>query len=345
MPYKRDRDSFGENVYSCSQDHSRVTSAADAENIVSITDSTLISPANSANVAKRVLSYYSSARTVSADLVVGSEKPGQLLGFADPFYEWSRGFLGSLDMTISQVLKAKAEIIQNYVPNAVGNNYSQVSSLSGSGKFVVPSGVTRIRAAVFRGGKGGSGGYRGASAEDSVLPISDWDGGIKILEPTDAVGAGGNPGTLARGKDFRVDMASFFPRPGERVCPESADRRSGANCGSDPQEGPRGRTAARRSYQRQRSQKHSAASTRATLRMPQQGMRGSGSPDVLEELREKGSGVLRGSVWSHPCVNGGSFGASSDLSTYTDRWRSSGRRLLKLRRARRKAKRHTIVML
>ena len=63
----------------------RGEAGASKDNTATVTDATLVNLANSENVAERVLAYYSKARTVSNDLVVGTERPGDPISMDDPF--------------------------------------------------------------------------------------------------------------------------------------------------------------------------------------------------------------------------------------------------------------------
>ena len=131
----------------------------------SVTSATLVSVANSLNVLDRVSSYYASARRIRSDIVLTDEKPGDLISMNNPYDEAENAFMAEMDISSGSFLRAACELITGYVPSGGGNNYTQSVLLTGTGEFVVPDGVYKIRAALIPGGTGGSGGYRGGSAD------------------------------------------------------------------------------------------------------------------------------------------------------------------------------------
>lgn len=159
-------------------------SGAGGENkTASVTDATLVSLVNSEYVAKRVLSYYSSAKTIAADIVVESEKPGDQIAFNNPFDEPETAFLSSMEITSSSFLRSACEIITNYNPEWYGNNFSNVVVLTGSGTWTHTG---RVRAVLVSGGEGGWSGGDGKQGESD-------DSGRGLA------GEGGVPGTPGRG--------------------------------------------------------------------------------------------------------------------------------------------------
>ena len=152
-------------------------------NIVTVEDMTLISVANSENVSARLLSFYTGAFEIANDMTVGTERPGDLLTFEDPFYDEATAFLKSLDITHSRTLAAAARFIQGYDPQGYGNYYDNVVLLTGSGTWTVPADVENIRAVLIGGGQGGWSGNYGEGGSTSG-PGDGGEGG----EP----GAGGS---------------------------------------------------------------------------------------------------------------------------------------------------------
>ena len=153
--------------------------AVGAENVVSVTDDCLVSLQNSANVAKRVLAYYSSRKRISAGILLQGEKAGRQVRFADPFGDESTGYIASMEITASSKLKGQAQIITDYSPTGQGNNYSNTELLTGTGDWIVPDGITEVKAII---GGGGHGGYNGGNGADAT----SYSGG--------AGGVGGNGG-------------------------------------------------------------------------------------------------------------------------------------------------------
>ena len=168
--------------------------AAAVEKAVSVTEATLVNVANSENVLKRVLSYYSSAKIIRNDIVLEGELAGDQVSFNNPYNEAEQAFISSLDITASSFLRASCEMITGYYPSGGGNNYTEVEVLTGSGVWTSPK-SGKIRVAVIQGGQGGHGGYDGASGQTSSAFYSSEVGGIQYLTclpPDNGMGEGGD---------------------------------------------------------------------------------------------------------------------------------------------------------
>lgn len=162
---------------------SRESDAIGDQKTVSVTDVTLVNVANSANVAKRVLSYYASAKTIAADIKVDGEKPGDQVSFSNPFGESETAFLSSMDINASSFLRAACELVTGYTPVGQGNNYTHVAVLTGSGTW---EHTGTVRAVLISGGEGG---WSGCDATEGT---HSWG---KMGTP----GTGGVPGQHGRG--------------------------------------------------------------------------------------------------------------------------------------------------
>ena len=138
------------------------------EKTVSVTEATLVNIANSENVCQRVLSYYSSARTIQADVVLNGELPGDQISFNNPYNEPEMAFLSSMDVNASSFLRASCELVTGYVPSGGGNNYTQVVVLTGTGNYQFPAGTKKAVAVLISAGDGGCSGGKGKNATGSV---------------------------------------------------------------------------------------------------------------------------------------------------------------------------------
>lgn len=134
-------------------------------NVKRVTDATLVSPLNSNNVAQRLLSYYSSRKTVRNAIVYDGERCGSKYRFMSPYNEAVTAFLSNMQLTMSSIIKADCELITGYTPINQGNNYSSVIILEGSGTWTPPDGVTEVQAILVGGGQGGQGGEDGQSGK------------------------------------------------------------------------------------------------------------------------------------------------------------------------------------
>lgn len=157
--------------------------SADENKTVSVTDATLVSVANSEYVARRVLSFYSSTRKVSADMVVDGERPGDQISFNNPFDDPETAFLASMDISSSSFLRASCELITNYTPKWFGNNFSSAIVLTGSGTWNYTG---KVRAVLISGGEGGSSGCDGTPSERDRYEVGP-------------AGKGGLPGAPGKG--------------------------------------------------------------------------------------------------------------------------------------------------
>lgn len=167
--------------------------STETENAINVSDATLVSIANSENVADRLMSYYSSAKTITTDIVVDEERAGTAVQFTDPFGDVTNGIIKSLDINMSNTLKGRAEIVADYTPGGAGNYYQNVEVISADGEWTVPSGVEKIRIVLIGGGDGGSSGANGTDGTEGELVI----GNGYVAKGTD--GDGGEGGQAGSG--------------------------------------------------------------------------------------------------------------------------------------------------
>lgn len=106
-------------------DGKHLTFAYDGEpNEVSVKDCTLVSLLNSENVAERVANYYNSANIVGASFVLEGEKPMDRVRITDVYGKTKLGYIKSIDMNGSGIIKADAEIVSSWKPSHVGNTFN-----------------------------------------------------------------------------------------------------------------------------------------------------------------------------------------------------------------------------
>lgn len=126
-------------------------------NVKHVDDYTLISLANSLNVAKRVLAYYQAARTVSASLTLDGERCGDVLSLDDPYFDPITAFLESVSVNASTTLWGPAKLVENYTPTNQGNNVTGRDVLRGSGTWISQVSGT-IQYVLISGAQGGCAG-------------------------------------------------------------------------------------------------------------------------------------------------------------------------------------------
>ena len=138
------------------------------ERVVRVEDNEIISAVNSRNVARRILNYYKSTKTVKAKMMLNDEKCGSYIQSNDAFGDLTAGYMHKMEIVPTTVKGANVEIVDGYVADASGNNYTHREILTGSGTWKVPSGVTEIRIILVGGGDGGQGGYDGKPGKAGV---------------------------------------------------------------------------------------------------------------------------------------------------------------------------------
>ncbi len=193
------------------------------ERVRRVTDCELVTAVNSYNVARRVLSYFQSAKTVKARIIMQSERCGQLLQFYDAFGDLTKGYLSKADTLVTSVIGAQCELIDGYVPGNNGNNYLYRQAITASGSWNVPAGVTRIRLVLIGGGSGGQGGTDGEDGQDNLQygqtldPDTGWvrDEGYVYYNGNQAVSHGGSAGSA--GTQGNVYILDVTVTPGETL--------------------------------------------------------------------------------------------------------------------------------
>lgn len=179
---------------------SRRVETNSTENIATSKKCTLINMFNSELVADRLMSYYSSAKTIKADIVLTDQKTGDIVKFTDPFGDETEGYINSIEAVSSATVKAKATIISGYTPVGVGNYYQNVAIITKSGSFTVPASCRgKIRRVLIGGGDGGSAGQDGKRGEWGQSGRYSYGG------------VGGLPGSPGAGGKVYVDTINVKP--------------------------------------------------------------------------------------------------------------------------------------
>lgn len=139
------------------------------DNALRVTDATLISLANSLNIAKRLVAYFKKTEYINTGLVVNSEKTGDYIQINHPFTEENvNGFIKNMSSNLSGIIKASAKIIIGYTPINPGNNYNNFQVISENTNWEVPENITKIRAVLIGGGSGAEKGENGENGTDGT---------------------------------------------------------------------------------------------------------------------------------------------------------------------------------
>lgn len=188
----------------------------ESPNVVSSKACHLVNLTNSELVADRVIAFYGHAKKTVVDILLTNQKPGDYIQFTTPYGEDLTGFIESLEITFSKEMKAKATLISGYSPPIVQTFENRVV-LTGSGSWQVPTGVRKIRYALFQGATGGGPGAQGGTASGNTnhtYSHTSWISG-KVTSrgswylwggPGGKGGAGGPGGSGSRVKEGEMDV-------------------------------------------------------------------------------------------------------------------------------------------
>lgn len=167
-------------------------------NVISVTDATLVTFINSANVMAKLMAYYGSdTYKVKNSIITNGCMCGRKFEFVDPFGEDQEGYLIEANGKASAVTKTDCVFVTGYTPVDIGNEFSNYELLTGSGTFTVPTGVEKLHVVMVGGGTGGSSGLAGAN------------GGANTNFYSASVAQGGNYGSNGSGgKIYEVDITS-----------------------------------------------------------------------------------------------------------------------------------------
>lgn len=103
-------------------------SANNGENVITVTDATLVSLANSSSVGARAMAYHGYANTVEQGIYLENEKTGDTIQFTNPWGKNVKGLIKELDGEIGpKVVYADAVIMSDYTPLTVQASHTLVS--------------------------------------------------------------------------------------------------------------------------------------------------------------------------------------------------------------------------
>lgn len=157
---------------------------------IEITSQTFINQLNSISVARRLLNYYGVTETLTTDIQVEDEKPGQLVDITNQYNERVWAYISEMTITGLATAKARCNMLANFTPTKGGNNYNNKEVISANGTWTVPAGVTEILAVLIGGGHGGEGAQGGENGQAATFDHAGAGG--KAGDP----GQGGRPGKV-----------------------------------------------------------------------------------------------------------------------------------------------------
>lgn len=170
---------------------------SNGDNVKSITDCYLASPQVAQSMADRFMSYYSCNQTIQQDVLVGTERAGDVVSVINPNTgDLETATISKLSVNVSTINRATAEFLVNFKPQGVISGFTNYVVLSDrTGRWTVPAGVTKIRLIAVGAGDGGGGGARGTAGKDSNEGTPGTGG---------SGGSGGKAG--AGGKVFEITL-------------------------------------------------------------------------------------------------------------------------------------------
>lgn len=196
-----------------------VTDGAE-ENVVTVSDATLVSLTNSVDVAKRMADYYRHRETIRVDVEPGTERAGRVVQIFHPWdKEMVQACVESREAVISGILNSQTSALVGFTPAQPesAEYFDVVEILTGSGEWEVPPDVTVYTRVLIGGAQGGWSGLPGGRAKESRVETGTTMGGSRysFRDYTDG-GAGGNPGAPGAGGKVLTETV-FNAVPGEKI--------------------------------------------------------------------------------------------------------------------------------
>lgn len=141
------------------------------ENVRRVEDATLVSLQNSENVLARLSQYYFNVDIVENEIVLKGERCGKRYNVLNGFYEETTGFISKMSASISSIIRARCEFIQNYTPVGAGATYTNCVILSeDTGSWEIPESafqkeIPKIRVVLIGNGYSGEDGEDGETGK------------------------------------------------------------------------------------------------------------------------------------------------------------------------------------
>lgn len=174
-----------------------VTDGAE-ENVVTVSDATLVSLTNSVDVAKRMADYYRHRETIRVDVEPGTERAGRVVQI---FHPWDKKMVQacveSRETVISGILNSQTSALVGFTPAQpeAAEYLDERVVLTGSGEFQIPEGTTTIHYVMISAGQGGRCGEKGEDTQSG--PKFSWTNPVfedRVDGYALALGGKGGPG-------------------------------------------------------------------------------------------------------------------------------------------------------
>lgn len=196
-----------------------VTEGAE-ENVVTVSDATLVSLTNSVDVAKRMADYYRHRETIRVDVEPGTERAGRVVQI---FHPWDKKMVQacveSRETVISGILNSQTSALVGFKPAQPesAEYFDERVVLTGSGEWEVPENVTAITAVLIGGAQGGHCGHGGNPAEAKTESYTETILGSLLQRNTDKWALGGKGGKGGDpGSGGKILQATFDVTPAQK---------------------------------------------------------------------------------------------------------------------------------
>ena len=139
------------------------------ENVISVTDATLVSLVNSSAIATQLVNYYKQREIITADIIPASEKTGYVVGIYHP---WDKKIVSACiqerETSLSNSLITQSQFLVNFLPpQPVDQEYfTERQVLTGSGQWTADK-DGELRVVLIGGGQGGHAGKAGEDGKSS----------------------------------------------------------------------------------------------------------------------------------------------------------------------------------
>lgn len=196
-----------------------VTDGAE-ENVVTVSDATLVSLTNSVDVAKRMADYYRHRETIRVNVEPGAEHAGSVVRI---FHPWDKKMVQacveSRETVISGILNSQTSALVGFTPAQPesAEYFDERVVLTGSGEWQVPENVTAITAVLIGGAQGGHCGHGGNPAEAKTESYTETIFGSLLQRNTDKWALGGKGGKGGDpGSGGKILQATFDVTPAQK---------------------------------------------------------------------------------------------------------------------------------
>lgn len=189
-----------------------VTEGAE-ENVVPITEATLVSLTNSVDVANRMADYYRHRETIQVDVEPGVEHAGSVVRIFHPWdKEMVQACVESRETVISGILSSQTRALVGFVPPQpdTAEYLDERVILTDAGTWTMPEGAVTLRAVLIGKGSDGTAGNPGGS---NILTSSTRSNTSSATFSAGAAGKGGSGGI--GGDGGKINIITLEPEAGQ----------------------------------------------------------------------------------------------------------------------------------